>query len=264
MSRRARRKPAPTGGRSAPGGRPRGPSPSAASALRAAPEAPTLGRQPASQPAGPPARASGRQGADRLPSRARREVNRLDKHSSTDCDCAGEPTTYGLDSGTLRRSERWHWRLPGLPLQVVGRGHPTLALPPRRRRQNYDTGPAVKTNTPRPPAVWRRCAVGGNRVWAEYPGRRASAVLTVLRTRALRQGSLRIRRRDLTRPSDRERARDGRERAVALYNERCQGEGMPMWRAYGDAWVHVVNGSRPSHDCSATTSSTSRSPAAGP
>src|SRR4051812_42217053 len=31
---------------------------------------------------------------------------------------------------------------------------------------------------------------------------------------------------------------------------------------YGDAWVPVVDGSRPSHDCSATTSSTRRSPAA--
>jgi hypothetical protein len=72
---------------------------------------------------------------------------------------------------------------------------PYARVTPRRRRQRYDTGPAVKTNTPRPPAVWRRCAVGGNRVWAEYPGRRASVVLTLLRIRALHRGSLRIGRR---------------------------------------------------------------------
>jgi len=47
------------------------------------------------------------------------------------------------------------------------------------------TGPAVKTSTPDLPPCGAGCAVGGNRVWAEYLGRRASALATLLRIRAL-------------------------------------------------------------------------------
>src|SRR4051812_396166 len=43
--------------------------------------------------------------------------------------------------------------------------------------------PRSPNQYPRPPALWRACAVGGNRAWAEYSGRRASALRTVLRTR---------------------------------------------------------------------------------
>jgi hypothetical protein len=64
------------------------------------------------------------------------------------------------------------------------------AAPPRVREQLraapwHVTGPAVKTSTPDLPPCGAGCAVGGNRVWAEYLGRRASALATLLRTRAL-------------------------------------------------------------------------------
>ena len=55
--------------------------------------------------------------------------------------------------------------------------------PPRpvgHRPSQQDTGPAVKTSSPRLSPRDAQCAVGGIRTWGENPGRRASSPTTVL------------------------------------------------------------------------------------
>ena len=57
-------------------------------------------------------------------------------------------------------------------MRLTGLGTGPLACGVTRIDQ--DTGPAVKTSSPRLPPRDALCAVGGIRVWGENPGRRAS------------------------------------------------------------------------------------------